>query len=120
MELTEEGRADPVVGGLPPVVRALQWHQDTFDLPAGAVRLMRSALYDNQAFRYGEASLAAPFDYVSIVWAMLFGFVVFGDIPTWLVISGAACIVASSIYIARREALLARERSRAAARVPER
>jgi drug/metabolite transporter (DMT)-like permease len=74
----------------------------------------------NQAFRYGEASLAAPFDYVSIVWAMLFGFVVFGDIPTWLVIAGAACIVASSIYIARCEALLARERSRAAARVPER
>ena len=61
VELTEEGRADPVVGGLPPVVRALQWHQDTFDLPAGAVRLMRSALYDNQAFRYGERAYGVQF-----------------------------------------------------------
>ena len=54
-------------------------------------------------------------DYLSIVWATLMGFVVFGDIPSWLVLGGAACIVASSIYIARREAMLARARRKAAA-----
>jgi drug/metabolite transporter (DMT)-like permease len=68
----------------------------------------------NQAFRYGEASLVAPLDYLSIVWATLFGFAIFGDIPSWLVLGGAACIVASSIYIAHREAKAARRRRQAA------
>jgi len=67
----------------------------------------------NQAFRYGEASLTSPFDYFGMVWATIFGFVVFGDIPSWLVIAGASCIIASSLYIARREAIRARERRRA-------
>jgi GMP synthase-like glutamine amidotransferase len=61
VELTAEGRADPVVGGLPQVVRALQWHQDTFELPEGAVRLMRSDVYENQAFRYGERAYGLQF-----------------------------------------------------------
>jgi len=65
----------------------------------------------NQAFRYGEASLVAPLDYLSIVWATLFGFVIFGDIPSWLVLGGAACIIASSIYIAHREAVAAKRRA---------
>jgi drug/metabolite transporter (DMT)-like permease len=64
----------------------------------------------NQAFRYGEASLVAPLDYLSIVWATLFGFVIFGDIPSWLVLGGAACIIVSSIYIAHREAVAAAKR----------
>ena len=64
----------------------------------------------NQAFRYGEASLVAPLDYLSIVWATLFGFVIFGDIPSWLVMGGAACIIVSSIYIAHREAVAAARR----------
>jgi drug/metabolite transporter (DMT)-like permease len=69
----------------------------------------------NQAFRYGEASLVAPLDYLGIVWATLFGFVVFGDIPSWLVLGGGACIIASSIYIAQREAVAARRRRGAGA-----
>jgi drug/metabolite transporter (DMT)-like permease len=64
----------------------------------------------NQAFRYGEASLVAPLDYLSIVWATLFGFVIFGDIPSWLVLGGAACIIVSIIYIAHREAVAAAKR----------
>jgi drug/metabolite transporter (DMT)-like permease len=62
----------------------------------------------NQAFRYGEASMVAPFDYTGLFWATLSGFVVFGDVPSWLVISGASLIIASSVYIARRETRLAR------------
>jgi len=54
VSLTADGRADPVLGaaGLAelPVVH---WHQDTFDLPPGAVLLAGSALYTHQAFRVG-------------------------------------------------------------------
>jgi GMP synthase-like glutamine amidotransferase len=55
VELTEDGTRDPVFSALPPTVPSLQWHGDTFDLPAGAVRLARSAAYPNQAFRYENA-----------------------------------------------------------------
>jgi len=55
VELTDEGRRDPVFSALPPAVPALQWHGDTFDLPEGAVRLAGSVAYPNQAFRYENA-----------------------------------------------------------------
>jgi GMP synthase (glutamine-hydrolysing) len=55
VELTEEGRRDPVFSMLPPTVPALQWHSDTFDLPPGAVRLAGSPAYPNQAFRFENA-----------------------------------------------------------------
>ena len=55
VRLTDEGRADPVVGALPAEVLTLQWHGDTFDLPVGATLLATSDAYPNQAFRYGNA-----------------------------------------------------------------
>ena len=53
--LTEEALADPVFVGLPRELLTLQWHGDTFDLPAGAVRLAGSPAYPNQAFRWRNA-----------------------------------------------------------------
>jgi GMP synthase-like glutamine amidotransferase len=61
VRLTAAGRNDPVVGGLPAQFPALQWHGDTFDLPAGAVRLFESDAYANQGFRFGEAAYGLQF-----------------------------------------------------------
>lgn len=65
LELTEEGAADPALGRLAgPGGRgflALEWHNDAWDLPAGAVRLARSEAWENQAFRYGPKVLATQF-----------------------------------------------------------
>jgi GMP synthase (glutamine-hydrolysing) len=55
VELTDEGRVDPVFAGLESGLATLQWHGDTFDLPEGAVRLASSPLYSNQAFRFERA-----------------------------------------------------------------
>ena len=55
VELTDEGRADPVFGELESGLATLQWHGDTFDLPDGAVRLASSPAYANQAFRFERA-----------------------------------------------------------------
>jgi len=55
VELSEAAAADPVFGGLPREFPALLWHGDVFELPPGAVRLARSALAENQAFRSGAA-----------------------------------------------------------------
>jgi GMP synthase (glutamine-hydrolysing) len=61
VELTDEARADPIFAGLPRTLLTLQWHGDTFDLPAGAVRLASSRVYPNQAFRFGEAAYGLQF-----------------------------------------------------------
>ncbi|MFC1665502.1 DMT family transporter [Pseudomonadota bacterium] len=55
------------------------------------------------AFKYGEASVIAPFQYAAIVSATIFGFFVFAEFPdvwTWV---GVAIVTASGIYIAVRE-----------------
>ena len=49
---------------------ALQWHGDTFGIPAGAVRLAGSAAYPNQAFRFGETAYAVQF-HVEVTGEML-------------------------------------------------
>lgn len=61
VELTAEGRADPLLADLPDTLHGLQWHGDTFDLPEGAVRLMSSPAYANQAFRWGEVAYGVQF-----------------------------------------------------------
>jgi GMP synthase (glutamine-hydrolysing) len=61
VQLTAEGRRDPVLAGLPAELLALQWHGDTFDLPPGAVRLASSPAYANQGFRVGEAAYGIQF-----------------------------------------------------------
>ena len=58
-----------------------------------------------KAYEYGRASVVGPFDYGQLIGAAAVGFLWFGevvDIWTWL---GAAVIVASGLYIARREAV---------------
>jgi|SRR5712691_1145267 len=59
--LTDDGRADPVFSALGQEFQALQWHGDTFGIPAGAFRLAESAAYPNQAFRFGEVAYAVQF-----------------------------------------------------------
>lgn len=59
--MTRAAARDPLLKGLPRTVHLMQWHQDTFALPAGAVRLMGSALCPNQAFRLGEATYGFQF-----------------------------------------------------------
>ena len=56
-----------------------------------------------EGFRLGEASLLAPLQYTSLIWAALFGYLVFGDIPTLTLWVGAAIIILSTIYLMHHE-----------------
>ena len=58
IEITEEGKADPLLAGLAPRQRILQWHEDTFDMPKGAVHLMQGDVCRNQGFRFGDTAYA--------------------------------------------------------------
>jgi GMP synthase-like glutamine amidotransferase len=61
VELTGDGREDPLFAGFDERFVSLQWHGDTFELPPGAVRLARSPLAENQAFRVGERAYGVQF-----------------------------------------------------------
>jgi len=54
VELTPEGRADPVLGALPERTTAFQWHSYTFGIPESGIELARSPVC-TQAFRRGSA-----------------------------------------------------------------
>jgi len=58
------------------------------------------------AFRVGEASAVAPFDYLRLLFAALIGVALFSEFPDLWTIGGAVIVVASTIYIAQREARL--------------
>ncbi|QIK37944.1 type 1 glutamine amidotransferase [Caldichromatium japonicum] len=50
--LTDRARAHPLMAGLPAEILAFHWHNDTFDLPHGALHLAHSAACERQAFLY--------------------------------------------------------------------
>ena len=64
-----------------------------------------------RAYRGGEASFVAPFDYARLLFATALGVAIFGHLPDAMTALGAAVIVASSVYIARREMQLGRKHS---------
>ena len=61
LEPTSDGSADPVIGVLPPGARGLQWNEDGFDLPRGAVELVRRTAPSCQAFRFGDSAWGVQF-----------------------------------------------------------
>ncbi|WNK01088.1 DMT family transporter [Thalassospiraceae bacterium LMO-JJ14] len=63
-----------------------------------------------ESFRLGEAALVSPFKYSNILWAVLFGYLLFGDLPDGATLLGAFIVSMCGLYILHRERL----RSRAA------
>lgn len=59
--ITPEGADDPLLAGLAAEQRIMQMHEDSFDLPARAVLLMRNDACANQAFRLGRATYGFQF-----------------------------------------------------------
>lgn len=56
-----------------------------------------------RANRHAPATVLAPFNYTQLVWMVLAGYLLFGDVPGPNTIVGAAIIVASGLYILYRE-----------------
>lgn len=67
------------------------------------------------SYRYGAASMLAPFDYSSLIFAGLIGWLVFSEIPTWSMIVGAGLVVAGGAVIMWRERQLGLTQSKARA-----
>ena len=61
-----------------------------------------------QALRIAPASLIAPFTYSQIIWALILGYLVFGDVPDGWMLAGCAVIIGSGLFVFYREAVLGR------------
>jgi drug/metabolite transporter (DMT)-like permease len=64
------------------------------------------------SYRYADASVIAPFEYASMLLALGVGYVVFDEVPTRIVLGGAALVVLAGILIIWRERQLGLERDR--------
>jgi drug/metabolite transporter (DMT)-like permease len=67
-------------------------------LLGGAAQVMMT-----EAWASAEVSALSPYTYSSLLWAILFGWIAFGDVPEAATILGALLIVAASLYILHRE-----------------
>ncbi len=66
---------------------------------AGAI----GQVFVTQAFRHGSVAVIAPFEYSSMIWAVMLGYLIWGDFPTSNVWLGCAIVVAAGLYILHRE-----------------
>jgi drug/metabolite transporter (DMT)-like permease len=83
------------------------WGSLVFFAAAGWVSVC-ALLCVNRSLKLAPASSVVPYQYSMIVWAVLFGYFVFGDVPSLATIIGAAIIIAAGLYIFLREQALGR------------
>jgi drug/metabolite transporter (DMT)-like permease len=67
------------------------------------------------AYTHAEASTIAPFDYSSMIFALAFGYLFFGDLPTAQTLLGAGIVISAGMVIIWREARLGKDRSKSRA-----
>lgn len=114
MTVTTAGAAMLVpLGGWTPVSgRAVGW------LALAAVLLLVGYQCVIMALRAGDISAVAPFRYTALLWAMLLGYLVFGDVPDAMMVAGAAVIVLSGLYAFYRERIRDRHRPASTSGLP--
>jgi drug/metabolite transporter (DMT)-like permease len=89
--------------GTPLVWRPLvHWQDGLLLCLLGAVALV-AIIGVNRSLALAPASVVVPYQYTVIVWAAIFGYLVFGDVPKVQTVIGAAIIIAAGLFIFFRE-----------------
>ena len=68
-----------------------------------------AAMCVNRSLKLAPASVVVPYQYTMIIWAVIFGYLVFGDIPSTAMLIGAVVIIAAGLYIFLRERKLTQD-----------
>ncbi len=71
-------------------------------------------IFLTESYRYAAASVVAPFDYSSMLWALLLGYWLFGELPGTLVYLGASIVAGAGLFVIWRERQLGLQRAREA------
>ncbi|MDO7559999.1 MAG: DMT family transporter [Paracoccaceae bacterium] len=69
-------------------------------------------IFLTSSYREAEASVVAPFDYASMIFALLIGYFVFAEVPSLTTLAGAALVIFAGILIIWREDRLGIERAK--------
>jgi drug/metabolite transporter (DMT)-like permease len=95
------------------------WHSPTWHELAALIAIGFiggiSHIFLTESYRYAAASVVAPFDFMAMLWAFLFGYAIFGEVPTVYVFVGSAIVTASGLYVIWRERQRGIERIRTSA-----
>ena len=83
------------------------WGSLVLFFAAGAISVC-ALLSVNRSLKLAPASLVVPYQYTMIIWAVMFGYLVFGDVPSLPMAIGAAVIIGAGLYIFLRERELVR------------
>ena len=73
-----------------------------------AVFIIGAYLFSILVMRIGDISFVAPFRYTGLIWALVLGYLVFGDWPDAITLFGAVIVVGSGLFMLYRETQLAR------------
>lgn len=65
-----------------------------------------------ESYRHAPASLVAPFAYTGMIWSIVIGFAVFGEVPQLIVLVGGAVVVAAGLVVIWRERRLGLDRTK--------
>ena len=86
-------------------ISALNFTKDDviFAIMVIAVSTVISQMGKTEALKLSEVSIITPLEYLSIIWTIFLGVIIFGDIPAITTYIGASMIIASNIYIIYRE-----------------
>jgi drug/metabolite transporter (DMT)-like permease len=66
-----------------------------------------------ESYRHADMSVIAPFEYSSLIFSIIIGFVFFNDVPTWQMLVGGVIVVGSGLFIIYREHRLGLDRAKA-------
>ena len=77
--------------------------EDDGTITLAGIAITGGHLFAVMAMRNGEISFVAPFRYTGMIWAILFGFLLFGDLPDMTTIFGTVIVVGMGIYALHRE-----------------
>lgn len=83
--------------------------RDLFLLGLLGVVAMLAHVLVNRALKLADAATVAPLQYTLLFWAILFGWLVFGDVPRMSMLIGSGFIIASGLFIFFREQQLKRQ-----------
>ena len=83
------------------------WRRPTFEdlmllAAMGVLGTITQACY-MKGMAEGDAAAMAPIDYTRLVFAIAFGYLLFGDVPNATTMAGAAIVIGSTLYITIRE-----------------
>ena len=65
-----------------------------------------------QAYRLAPAGTVAPFEYAMIVWSVLWGYLIWGDVPGFFTVAGVSLTIGAGLYVLHHQARRHRERRR--------